>query len=46
MIVILICRIVFSQGASDGPDQEAAKYDERCKQICREMLYVFSQVRK
>ena len=25
---------------------EAAKYDERCRQICREMLYLFSQVKK
>lgn len=32
--------------AFDGTDQEAAKYDERCRQICREMLYLFSQVRK
>jgi len=29
---------------ADGTDQEAAKYDERCAQICREMLYVFSKV--
>ena len=29
---------------SDGTDQEAATYDERCAQICREMLYAFSQV--
>ena len=28
----------------DGTGQEAAKYDERCRQIAREMLYVFSQV--
>ena len=32
--------------AFDGTDQEAAKYDERCEQICREMLYVFSRVNK
>lgn len=32
--------------AFDGTDQEAAKYDERCRQICREMLYVFSRVEK
>jgi protein-tyrosine phosphatase/arsenate reductase len=32
--------------AFDGTDLEAAKYDERCRQICREMLYVFSQVKK
>lgn len=31
--------------ASDGTAQEAATYDERCRQICREMLFVFSQVR-
>jgi hypothetical protein len=30
--------------AFDGTDQEAAKYDERCRQIAREMLYVFSRV--
>jgi arsenate reductase len=28
----------------DGTEQEAAKYDERCRQIGREMLYVFSRV--
>ncbi|MHC4628162.1 MAG: low molecular weight phosphatase family protein [Planctomycetota bacterium] len=32
--------------AFDGTDQEAAKYDERSRQICREMLYVFSQAKK
>ncbi len=32
--------------AFDGTDQEAARYDERCRQICREMLYLFSKVRK
>jgi len=32
--------------AFDDTDQEAAKYDERSRQICREMLYVFSQVKK
>lgn len=30
--------------AFDGTDQESAKYDECCQQICREMLYVFSRV--
>jgi protein-tyrosine-phosphatase len=30
--------------AFDGTDQEAAKYDERCRQIGREMLYLFSRV--
>jgi hypothetical protein len=30
---------------SDGTPREAAAYDERCRQICREMLYVFSQVK-
>jgi protein-tyrosine-phosphatase len=29
----------------DGTNQEAAKYDERCRQIGREMLYVFSRVK-
>lgn len=29
---------------SDGTPQEAATYDERCRQIARELLYVFSQV--
>jgi hypothetical protein len=28
----------------DGNEQEAAKYDERCRQIAREMLYVVSRV--
>ena len=28
----------------DGTDREAAMYDERCRQIAREMLFVFSQV--
>ncbi|MHC4120928.1 MAG: arsenate-mycothiol transferase ArsC [Planctomycetota bacterium] len=32
--------------ASDGTDREAATYDERCEQICREMLYLFSLVKK
>jgi arsenate reductase len=30
--------------AFDGTDQEAAKYDERCRQISREMLYLFASV--
>jgi len=30
--------------AFDGTDQETAKYDERCRQIAREMLWVFSKV--
>jgi len=30
--------------AFDGTDQEAGKYDERCRQISREMLYLFSAV--
>lgn len=30
--------------AFDGTDQETEKYDERCRQIAREMLYVFSSV--
>ncbi|MCK4776283.1 MAG: protein-tyrosine-phosphatase, partial [Candidatus Krumholzibacteria bacterium] len=30
--------------AFDGTDQEAANYDERCRQISREMLYLFSAV--
>lgn len=29
----------------DGTPQEAQKYDERCRQIAREMAYLFSQVR-
>lgn len=29
---------------SDGTDREAATYDERCKQIATEMLYLMSQV--
>lgn len=29
---------------ADDTDQEAAKYDERCAQICREMMYAFSKV--
>lgn len=31
--------------ASDGTPEEADTYDERCRQIAREMLYAFSQVR-
>lgn len=31
--------------AFDGTGLEAAKYDERCRQISREMLYLFSRVR-
>jgi protein-tyrosine-phosphatase len=31
---------------ADGKPEEAAKYDERCAQISREMLYLFSQVGK
>jgi arsenate reductase len=31
--------------AFDGTDQEAVKYDERCRQIAREMLFVFSILR-
>jgi hypothetical protein len=31
--------------AFDGTDREAEAYDERCRQISREMLYLFSQVR-
>jgi protein-tyrosine phosphatase/arsenate reductase len=30
--------------AFDGTDQETSKYDERCRQIAREMLWVFSEV--
>ena len=30
----------------DGTDLEEIKYDERCRQISREMLYVFSLVKK
>ncbi len=29
---------------ADGTAEESAKYDERCAQIAREMLFVFSQV--
>lgn len=31
---------------ADGTAEEAATYDERCRQICREMLFVFAQVRE
>ena len=31
--------------AFDGTSQETEQYDDRCEQIAREMLYVFSQVR-
>ncbi|MEO6285615.1 MAG: protein-tyrosine-phosphatase [Dyadobacter sp.] len=31
--------------AFDGAEQETAKYDERCKQIATETLYVFSKVK-
>ncbi|MBL7827394.1 MAG: protein-tyrosine-phosphatase [Saprospiraceae bacterium] len=30
---------------SDGTPQESAVYDERCRQIAQEMMYVFEQVR-
>lgn len=30
--------------AFDGTSQETEKYDERCRQIAREMLYAFSQI--
>jgi arsenate reductase len=30
---------------ADNTDQERAKYDERCKQIATEMLYIMSQVK-
>jgi arsenate reductase len=29
---------------ADGAPEETARYDERCRQIAREMLYLFSQV--
>lgn len=29
----------------DGTPQEAAKYDERCRQIATEMMYVFKQIK-
>jgi len=32
-------------GAFDGTDQEATAYDDRCRQIAREMLAVFSTAR-
>jgi hypothetical protein len=28
----------------DGSPQESAKYDERCQQIARELLFLFSEV--
>lgn len=31
--------------AFDGTERESAAYDERCRQISREMLYLFSRVR-
>jgi hypothetical protein len=31
--------------AFDGMPQEVSKYDERCQQIAREMLFLFSEVR-
>lgn len=31
---------------SDDTPEEAAAYDERCRQICREMMYLFSRVAK
>ncbi len=31
--------------AFDNTPQEASKYDERCRQIARELLFVFSQVK-
>ena len=32
--------------AADDTPEEPEKYDERCRQICREMLYLFSQVER
>lgn len=32
--------------AFDGSPEESAKYDERCQQIAREMLFVFSNVKR
>jgi hypothetical protein len=32
--------------SADGNPDEAARYDERCAQIAREMLFVFSRVRE
>ena len=32
--------------AFDGKPEETAKYNERCKQIATETLYVFSKVKK
>jgi hypothetical protein len=32
--------------AFDGTDRESLMYDERCRQISNEMLYLFSQVRR
>jgi hypothetical protein len=29
---------------SDGTDREVATYDERCRQIAREMLFLMRQV--
>lgn len=31
---------------SDNSSDEIATYDERCRQICRDMLYLFSQVQR
>lgn len=31
---------------ADGTPEESAKYDERCAQICRELLFLFHQVVK
>lgn len=31
---------------ADGTADEASTYDERCRQICREMLFVFSQAKE
>ena len=31
---------------ADGTSKETARYDERCAQISREMLYLFSEVRR
>ena len=30
--------------AFDDTEQETEKYDERCRQIAREMLFAFSQI--
>jgi len=40
-----VCLFFDDPKVADDTPEESAKYDDRCRQICREMLYLFSRVR-